>query len=50
MFRYLRVIVLVGAGLLRQALEAGLAQNLPAWDAALDGSARIGLANLLRIL
>ena len=41
---------LVGAGLLRQALEAGLAQNLPAWDAALDGSARIGLANLLRIL
>ena len=41
---------LVGAGLLRQALEAGLAQNLPAWDAALDGSARIGLANLLRNL
>jgi hypothetical protein len=38
---------LVGADLLSQALEAGLGQNLPAWDAALDRSARDGLANFL---
>jgi len=41
---------LVGADLLRKALEAGLAQNLPAWDTALDRSARDGLANLLSSL
>ena len=38
---------LVGADLLRQALAAGLAQTLPAWDAALDRPARDGLANFL---
>ena len=36
---------LVGAPLLRQALEAGLAQHPPAWDAVLDRSARDDLAN-----
>ena len=36
---------LVGADLLRRALEAGLAQHLPAWDAALDRSARDDLAD-----
>lgn len=35
---------LVGAALVRQALEAGLAQQLPAWDAVLDRSARDDLA------
>ncbi len=35
---------LVGAVLVRQALEAGLAQHLPAWDAVLDSSARDDLA------
>ncbi len=38
---------LVGADLLRRALEAGLAQHLPAWDAALDRSARDDLAGFL---
>jgi hypothetical protein len=36
---------LVGAALLRQALEAGLAQHPPGWDAALDRSARDDLAD-----
>jgi hypothetical protein len=36
---------LVGASLLRQALEAGLAQHLPGRDAALDRSARDDLAH-----
>jgi len=36
---------LVGAALLCQALEAGLAQHLPAWDAVLDRSARDDLAD-----
>lgn len=36
---------LVGAPLLRQAPEAGLAQHPPAWDAVLDRSARDDLAN-----
>jgi hypothetical protein len=40
----------VGVDRLRQALEAGLAQNLPAWDTALDPSAREGLAKLLSSL
>ncbi|WP_157654788.1 hypothetical protein [Burkholderia ubonensis] len=41
---------LVGAALLRQALEAGITQNLPMWDAALDQSARDDLADFLRRL
>ncbi|WP_175663612.1 hypothetical protein [Burkholderia ambifaria] len=41
---------LVGTDLLRQALEAGLTQNLPMWDAALDHSARDDLADFLRRL
>jgi|GEM_PF-4411607 len=36
---------LVGTVLLRQALKAGLAQNLPAWDAVLSRSARDDLAD-----
>jgi hypothetical protein len=36
---------LVGAALLRQALEAGLSQHLPGQDAALDRSARDDLAD-----
>ncbi|RQT57703.1 hypothetical protein DF050_04060 [Burkholderia cepacia] len=38
---------LVGVDLLRQALEAGLTQKLPMWDAALDHSARDDLADFL---
>lgn len=36
---------LIGASLLRQALEEGVAQDRPAWDAALDRSARDDLAD-----
>lgn len=36
---------LVGAVLVRQALDAGLAQHLPAWDAVLDRSMRDDLAD-----
>lgn len=36
---------LVGSVRVRQALETGLAQHLPAWDAVLDRSARDDLAN-----
>lgn len=36
---------IVGAAMLRQALESGLAQHLPAWDAVLDRSARDDLAD-----
>ncbi len=36
---------LVGAALLRQALEAGLAQNSPSWDGVLNSSARGDLAD-----
>lgn len=41
---------LVGAALLRQALEEGLAQHLPGWDAVLDGSARDDLADFSKRL
>lgn len=36
---------LVGAALVRQALEAGLEQHLPGWDAVLDRSAREDLVD-----
>jgi hypothetical protein len=41
---------LVGSVLLREALEAGLAQNISAWDAMLSRSARDDLADFSRRL